>query len=306
MVKKVKKTKKTIDDKKRKVVTPPGFLSFPYLLEPDTGRQYSDDKFHVDFFMSAEDFKNHPDGKKLRQAVLEVGREHFGDDDLELSDFTHPFNKIKDNDNDRLNNCIKIRPKSDFAPTVCGPDKEPLSEKQIRAIKGGDYARLVVVVYPYTHGDGGVTLGLNLVQYQQPGEALGSGAAADLAMIDEMEVEMEDVEEEEEEDEEVESRLSKKLKKKPITKPNLDEDDEDEDDLGGDDKFEEDFDDDEPEEDEDEEEEEEEEPVKKKSKKQYRKEDADAWEEDSEPVKKKSKKAGRPKKKASDDDDDFD
>lgn len=221
----MKKTK-VKNTNKIKVVTPPGTLSYPFLGTPDTGRQYSDNKFKSDFFISAEDWKNHPDAKKMRAAVLKVGRKFFNDDSLELDDFKNPFknfdkaaktraasgNPFEAKVVQRLKGAIFISPKSEFQPMIVGANKDDqLTEAEVKKIKGGDQARLVVIAYPYSTGDGGVTLGLNLVQYIKSGEALGSGAAASLNMIDDIEIEPDDLDTDEEEDES--PKPSKKAKK---------------------------------------------------------------------------------------------
>jgi len=197
-----------------KIVTPIGRLSYPYLNEPDSGRENSDNKYKTDLLIPKATWK--AEGKTLKEAVLAVGREFYKDKSLELSDFANPFKDTdkleKYSDIEEVKGCILIRCKSEFKPTLVNAQKEEMSEAQRKEIKGGDYARLVVAVYPYPNGEGGVTLGLNLVQFVKPGEAFGGGKAAALAQIDEIEIEPDDIdtEDSEEDEEEVPVRKPKK------------------------------------------------------------------------------------------------
>ena len=187
--------------------TPVGRLSFPYLTKKDEGRQYSDGKFKTDLLFTKEQWKT--EGKELTTAVLEVAKKHFGKA-VKLKDFKHPFvdtdtvNNIPDN----MKGMIRIRAKSTNAPQIVGPDKKPLTAEKIAEIKGGDYARLVVSVFPYDQQGGGVSLGLNFVQFARPGEPFGQGTSKMLDMLDEMEVTLEDGIEESESSESEEDDLA--------------------------------------------------------------------------------------------------
>lgn len=211
------KTKVKTKSAKIRVKTPVGRFSYPYFANPDSGRAESDNKYKGDLLIPKSTWKTDPDAVKLRGAVLECGRKFYGDKNLELSDFNNPFKDTdkleKYSSSEEIKGNILIRAKTEFPPVVVGPDKEEMNESEVKKIKGGDYGRFVVVVYPYSQKEGGITLGLTVVQYQKPGKALGGGAAASLAMIDEMEVDMEDLDEEVEDDED-ETEAPKKLKKK--------------------------------------------------------------------------------------------
>lgn len=246
MVAKTKKpaTKPVRGKKKKKVsvTTPVGILSYPHLLEADSGRQYSDDKKKTDLLIPEAEWKTDPAAKKLREAVLICGRKLLKDPDATLSDFKNPFqrtNKLgeKYSDNERTKNCVVIRAKTEFDPWIVDAGKEELDDEAIKKIKGGDYARLVVNVYSYTQQGGGVTLGLQGVQYIKSGEALGGGYQAQIDELDEIEIEADDIDEPEEtdddetdEDEEEEKPKTKKKPAKKGKKPAVDEDEEDTDD----------------------------------------------------------------------------
>lgn len=211
-----------------KIVTPIGRLSYPYLNETDSGRENSDNKYKTDLLITKDVWKK--EGKALKEAVLLVGRKFYKDKSLELSDFANPFKDTdvlkKYSDSKEIKGHILIRCKSEFLPIVVNAQKKELSDAERKQIKGGDYARLVVAVYPYPNGEGGVTLGLNLVQYVKPGAALGGGKAAALAQIDEIEIEPDDIDTEDEEEEEA---FAPKKKGKPPLHLDEGEDDEDED-----------------------------------------------------------------------------
>lgn len=299
MVKKVIKKKKIKKvPNKIKVLTPPGTLSYPHLASPDEGKTNSDGKYKTDLLIKKADWKEK--GKELRQAVLKVGRRHFGDENLQLKDFANPF---KDTDalenyseNDRTKGCILLRAKTEYVPSVIGPDKEELSEEDIAKIKGGDTARLVVEVYPYDNDEGGVTVGLNLVQFIQTGKALGQGNAAALALVDEidpddMDIDDPDTDDEDEDEDKPVSRKAKKgqskTTKKPVKKTDDEEDEEEE--LDGDSE-EEDSDELAP-------------PRKKKKSKAPVDEDEEEEDEEEEAPKKKSKVVAKKKSSKKSDDD---
>lgn len=188
------------------VMTPVGRLVYPYLHKPDEGRQYSDGKFKTDIIFPKETWKE--EGIHLVKAIVQVGREYFGNPKLQLKDFKNP---IKDGDEKSLEHYkghYVITPKSQFKPEIVGPDKQKFTDDRIERIKGGDYARLVVSVFPYEQQGGGVTLGLDVVQFAKEGEALGGGRTAQIEMLDEISADLADLDDEddmevEEEKEEV-------------------------------------------------------------------------------------------------------
>jgi len=175
-------------------VTPIGRINWPFLVEPDLGRQYSDGKFKADIFWDAGEFKEA--GKELRQAVLKVGRDFFKDDSLKLTDFKNPFKKGDDKENPgALAGTIYMTAKSKNRPTVLGANKTEWDLEKIRSLKSGDHVRFVVSVFPYSQSGGGVSVGLNAVQFAYEGESIGGGSAASVALLDEIKVELDDIDE---------------------------------------------------------------------------------------------------------------
>ncbi len=212
-------------DNKVKFTSPLGMFSFPYLAAPDSGRPESDNKHKVDLLIKKEVFKT--EGKPMVEAVLQVAREYFGKPKIQLKDFKNPFQDMDtiDGVDERLKGHVRVRAKSEYQPLIVGADKQELSADEIKKIKGGDFGRIVGVAYPYSQQGGGVTIGLNLVQFARPGEALGQGRKAHLDMIDEIEVTLDDVETEEKEEKSVSSNghgangNSKRGRPKKVTEP---------------------------------------------------------------------------------------
>jgi hypothetical protein len=229
-----KKAEEKESKKYPRVVTPEGRISFPYLAAPDTGREYSDDKYKADLLIDKEVWKSSPHAKKLKAAVIKVAQQTWPSKGIEtLEDFKHPFKNTDSIRNcpENMKNCILIKAKSNFAPIIVGPRKnedgdfEDLSEKAVKAIKGGDWGRFSVAVVPYTQSGGGVTLCLNVVQFKQEGEPLGEGRSKSLENLDEFEVDVDDLEESEEEEEEKPARKTRG-KAAPKKKAKAVEDDE--------------------------------------------------------------------------------
>lgn len=178
--------------------TPPLRLSFPYLVTPDTGRQYSDNKYKTDGLIYKPLFKEK--GKPLQDAVLEVGREYFGKTFSLKGKWKTPFKDTDTDDkieNEAMKNAILIRAKSDRKPIIMGPRKVggkflELTPEELQNVKGGDWAVLNVTVYPYDQSGGGVTLGLNAVQYWKSDEGFGQGRSKLLETAEELEAEIDE------------------------------------------------------------------------------------------------------------------
>ena len=183
--------------KRYKVVTPIGRLSYPYLATPDQGREYSDDKYKTDILFPKDTFKE--EGAKLRKACILCARDFFDNQTMTLKSFKHP---IKDGDekdmtkesNKHYANCYYITAKTDRKPMVLDARRKEMSAEDIAQLKGGDYARVVLSIFGYPHKGGGVSAGLQVVQFAKEGEAFGGdGRQADLALLDDLEVELDSV-----------------------------------------------------------------------------------------------------------------
>lgn len=196
-----------------KLWTPKGMLGFSYLVKPDLGRQFSDNKLKADLFINKAIFKEK--GKALEEAVREVGKKAFGNDfNLKGIKWRSPF-KDTDKDEkmiyDNQKNCIFIRAKGFGGGNSGEPHAEIkvigakktkdgmfpyLSLDQRNAIKGGDIAALNVTVNPYPESKDakgnvvalpGVTFGLNMVQLIAVGEGFGQGNSQAMQTAEEYE-----------------------------------------------------------------------------------------------------------------------
>lgn len=190
--------------------TPAGRFSYPYLFSVDSGRQYSDDAYKTDLLIPKSVFKEK--GRAIQDAVLKVGREYFGSAfDLKSGKYKIPFKDMDKDDsveNELMKNCILIRAKSGprklkdgkvrpaVQPLIIGPRKgadgkfAQLSEAEIADIKGGDWGVLNITVYPYDQQGGGVTFGLNAVQFWKADEGFGQGRSKLVETAEELEAEI--------------------------------------------------------------------------------------------------------------------
>ncbi len=187
------------DDKlKNVVVTPIGFISFPYLAKPDVGRTNSSGKYTAQLFIPKDVFK--VEGQKLLQVVLELGRTLKGPN-ATLRDFKHtiydvdaltPEKKAKLHEAVR-SGYIQINCASTRAPIVKDAKQNIMALQDIERISGGDVCRFVVGAYTYKQQGGGVALGLNVVQYKEKGPVAFGGGGAGVELLTDLEVKMEDV-----------------------------------------------------------------------------------------------------------------
>lgn len=181
-------------DKPRKQLwTPAGRISFPFIAAPDTGREYSDNKYKTDLLIRKEAFKEH--GKALTDAVIEVGKAYFGDKFTLKGKWKTPFKDTDTDDkivNEAMKNCILVRAKASKQPDVIGPRKNSdgkfpiLSPEEIQALKGGDWCVLNVTVFPYDQSGGGIALGLNAVQFWKTDTGFGQGRSKVLDSAEEL------------------------------------------------------------------------------------------------------------------------
>ncbi len=178
-------------------VTPIGFISFPYLAKPDTGRPNSSGKYTAQLFVPKDVFKR--DGGPLVNAVLTAGRSKFGAA-ATLDSFKHtiydvdalpPEKKAKLPESIRTG-FIQINVASTRAPIVKDAKQNLMSLEEVQKISGGDVCRFVVAAYTYDQKSGGVALGFNVCQYKEKGPvAFGSGKSG-VEMLSDLEVKMED------------------------------------------------------------------------------------------------------------------
>lgn len=174
--------------KKELIYTCRGTLSFPYLVKADEGRQYSDGKFKGDLIIPGDVWK--AEGKKIVDAILAVAEAHFGKK-LKISEFKNPLKLLGADETvpERFKNCVLLKAKSKFKPTVYGAnkvnDKFPeLNEADVAKIKGGDIVRFIVNFYPYEQSGGGVAAGLQGIQFIKVGDAIGQGKTKEISLLE--------------------------------------------------------------------------------------------------------------------------
>jgi hypothetical protein len=242
-------------------VTDIGQFGYMYLTEPNQKGKFDKDKLTATIMWDESEWnakRKDSKGKKMSTikervegVLLEVARKAYKDKKITLDDFQHPikFGNDQPDPNIYADKVSIIGKRSEKVietsgpPKIYGPKKSEgvLSEKEIKRLKAGDFGRLVLAVYPYTEGAGGISFGLDCLQMQQSGPALTGGVEASAAMLDDLEVELEDVEEpdEEEEDDDDEDE------EEEASDDDDDDDEDDEDEDDDDDEDDEDEDDDE-------------------------------------------------------------
>jgi hypothetical protein len=174
--------------KQRKVtyVTPVGVAAYSYFHKPDTGGQYSDNKYKGDLILPGD-----TDLSKLETTLKDFCIENFPNavrDDIQL-----PFKSGDDHKNEEFHGKIILKAKSKYAPQVVDAKKKPLP-KGVFA-RAGDEVRFVTTLYAYetteTIKEGGkkttVTLhgvSLQLTVVQVIAKNAGGGGLNDLDEID--------------------------------------------------------------------------------------------------------------------------
>lgn len=175
------------------VITPPGLAAFTHLSKPDTGGQYSDDKYKVRLL-----FDKGTDFKEFQKKVLICARRKFGPD-IKLSQIQVPWTDGDERDDlDGHADRWYMNLKSKKRPTMVDRKKEDIDPEEIYA---GCKIRCIVSLMPYEGsevvvengkkkrvGYKGVTCLLDLVQFLGHGEPFGGGSsAAKRELLDDLE-----------------------------------------------------------------------------------------------------------------------
>ena len=155
-----------------RVITPRARLSFPSLLRPDTGGQYSDGKFKCTLVFDKKDQAVLAGLKDLNVAAKKVAMEAFGP---EAKGIDMPFRdgNEKADKNEAYKDTVLITAKSKYRPGVCGPDpKVEITEEA--DLYGGCYVRASLVPFSYAQGKNtGVSFRLCNVQKVAEGNPFG-------------------------------------------------------------------------------------------------------------------------------------
>lgn len=185
----------TTEKKDTAVLTPLGFISFPYLAKPDTGRPNSSGKYTAQLFIKKDEFRIAGGlGQLLVQKIIEVGRTKFGPD-ANLNSFKHtlydvdalpPEKRAKLPESVRTG-FIQINCASGRAPIVKDAAQRIMTMDEVLRISGGDICRFVVAPYTYNQKSGGVALGLNVVQFKEKGPVAFGGGGAGVELLTDLE-----------------------------------------------------------------------------------------------------------------------
>lgn len=179
----------------RKVKTGECFASFPHLENPDTGRQFSDNKFKVDAIFTSEEAM-----AELKAECEALAQLNFGT----TKDVSFPWKNGNDGSTSKFQGYPGrqfITPKTgaDKPPVVVGPAREPYDPAKIY---GGAIIKVNVTPKAYTmtdeimvvqpNGDrkmekikkNGITLYLNGVQFIRDSERFGGDGSNPDSMFD--------------------------------------------------------------------------------------------------------------------------
>lgn len=172
---------------KKSVLTPKGRINYPYLVNPDTGREYSDDAYKLDFLIPKDLFI----GSDLEKAIQEIAVAEFGAAKAKKVKLPQKFLWEEEGIPESMKDFVQVRAKNkNDRPLIVNGQKEELDSDEIAKIKSGDHAILYVTVFPYNQQGGGISLGLDIVQYIKKGEQFeGTGNAKKLAQMATIEVE---------------------------------------------------------------------------------------------------------------------
>lgn len=156
----------------KKMITPIGRLSFPYVFEKAKSMEEGKEgKYEITLLIPKSE-----DISELRKELERIGKEAFGAKFLGLEKLKSP--PIRDGDDkgegDPAFNHWIIRGKSSQRPLVVDALKNRVDSKD--AIYGGAYGRLNITPASYSvPTQWGVTLYLNAVQKVRDGERFGGG-----------------------------------------------------------------------------------------------------------------------------------
>lgn len=174
--------------KRERVVSPVARASFPNLAEPDSGREFSDDKYKITLL-----FPKAADLKTLKVAVANAAREEWGAD-VDLKSLLLPFRDGSEKEDTFYHDYVYITAKSSRKPGVINMGKEAINAGDVY---GGCFIRANLTPFPYTttvqvekdDGKGGtklvpvekkgISFALNSVQFVRDGEAFGGSAEKD-------------------------------------------------------------------------------------------------------------------------------
>lgn len=172
---------------KAKIVLPLGRLSYPYLTSPDTGREYSTNKYSLDLMIDKAVWEK--DSKPFRELLLKVARSYHNKPAAKLSEFRLPFRDMDASEKcpESKKGMIGVRAKSGTKPALVDAKKNELTDEMAKELLvQGAYVYVAVAVAGYKQMPAGVTCFLDAVQYVKSGESFGEGGGSGVDMFGEV------------------------------------------------------------------------------------------------------------------------
>ncbi len=163
------KDEKDVKDVKntQTIITPKGRLSYPHLLERNSGGSYPSDKYETTFLIEKT-----KDISEIQDACMSALNAKFPGKFKSLSTLKHP--PLRDGDDEeKYPGYWYLKAKTDYRPTIVGPNPK-LTIDDPELIYGGQNARLSLGIFTYDKaGSKGVSLNLKNVQILGGGESFG-------------------------------------------------------------------------------------------------------------------------------------
>lgn len=183
----MKSTKKTTEAPKKipdTLITPRGRLSYPHLLERNTGGNYPSDKYETLLLIPKG-----VDISELEAAATKAMTEMFDDEFDTIYDLKNPPLRDGDEKGGEYSGHWILKAKSDNRPAVVGLNPKVIIDSP-EEVYGGQWARLSLNVYAYKKpGNKGVAWGLKNVQIIGGGDPFGGGAGKPEDQFTEIEAE---------------------------------------------------------------------------------------------------------------------
>lgn len=166
------------------VITPVGRLSYPHLLERNSGGDYPSDKYETLLMIPKSE-----DIKPLMEAATKVMQDAFGAKYDHVADLSHP--PIRDGDEEEKGPEYAghwfLKAKSDNRPQIVGKNPKIAIDNPEDEVFGGQRARLSLVAFSYKKGGSeGVSWALRNVQIIGGGEPYGAGSGNPEDQFDEV------------------------------------------------------------------------------------------------------------------------
>lgn len=169
----------------KNVITPVATASFTWLERPDSGFEFSDDKYKVTLLFDKESDEGRAFKQKMDEMTKELAAQEFGD---KVKGIQGPLKDGDETEKEDLHGHWFLRTKTKFQPGLIDCDSPPKPLSNGTFPRNGDKIRAAVKMFAYKAGaNKGVTAMLNTVQLveQRNSESAGfddiAGFVADSA-----------------------------------------------------------------------------------------------------------------------------